>query len=46
MGKLGTGFKRALEKVNVQVSLLTCALVIFSSLIIFLVTSENTIVKM
>ena len=39
MGKLGTGFKRALEKVNVQVSLLTCALVIFSSLIIFLVTS-------
>ncbi len=39
MGKLRNWFKRGIEKVNVQVSLLTCALVIFSCLIIFLVTS-------
>lgn len=39
MGKLRNWFKRSMERVNVQVSLLTCALVIFSCLIIFLVTS-------
>lgn len=39
MGKLKKLFKKKLEKVNVQVSLLTCALVIFSCLIIYLVTS-------
>lgn len=39
MGKLRNWFKQSMERVNVQVSLLTCALVIFSCLIIFLVTS-------
>lgn len=39
MGKLKTFFKRQIEKVNVQVSMLTCALIIFSCVIIYLVTS-------
>ncbi len=39
MEKLKKHFKKKLEKVNVQVALLTCALVIFSSLIIYFVTN-------
>ena len=39
MGKLKNFFKRQIEKVNVQVSMLTCALIIFSCIIIYLVTS-------
>ncbi len=39
MEKLRNAIKRNLEKVNVQVSLLTCALVVFSCLVIYLVTS-------
>ena len=39
MEKLRNAIKRNLEKVNVQVSVLTCALVVFSCLVIYLVTS-------
>ncbi len=39
MGKLKQFFNRQIEKVNVQVSMLTCALIIFSCLIIYFVTS-------
>ena len=39
MEKLKKHFKKKLEKVNVHVALLTCALVIFSSLIIYFVTN-------
>ncbi len=39
MGKIDVLFKKKLEKVNVQVSLLTCALVVFSCLVMYLVTS-------
>ena len=39
MEKLKKIFKRQIEKVNVQVSMLTCALIIFSCIIIYLVTS-------
>lgn len=39
MGKVKDSVRRGLEKVDIQVSLLTCALVIFSSLVIFFVTS-------
>ncbi|MCH5210099.1 MAG: GGDEF domain-containing protein [Oscillospiraceae bacterium] len=39
MRKFGKFLKRNFDKVNVQVSVLTCALVIFSCLIIYLVTS-------
>lgn len=39
MEKLKKFFKRQIEKVNVQVSMLTCALIIFSCVIIYLVTS-------
>ena len=39
MEKIKNFFKRSFEKVNVQVSVLTCSLVIFSCLVIYLVTS-------
>lgn len=39
MNKINKFFKNKLKKVNIQVSLLTCSLVIFSCLIIYLVTS-------
>lgn len=39
MGKLSDFIKKKLEKVNVQVSVLTCSLVVFSCLIIYFVTS-------
>ncbi len=39
MEKISKFFKKSLEKVNIQVSLLTCALVVFSCLVIYFVTS-------
>lgn len=40
MEKLKSTVKQKLEKVNVQVSLLTCSLIVLSCLVIYLVTSE------
>lgn len=39
MGKLKKFIMNKMEKVNVQVSMLTCGLIIFSCLVIYLVTS-------
>ena len=39
MGKLKKFIMNKIEKVNVQVSMLTCGLIIFSCLVIYLVTS-------
>lgn len=39
MGKLRAFLAKSLERVNVQVSVLTCALIVFSCCIIYLVTS-------